>query len=73
VQLSVSQVQTLLCDNENHQFSQLGLSLLVTRLKREFSKEPSDTLLQRSTQEINGFLKKYEKVLGKDHSLLSTL
>ena len=57
----------------NHTFSQLGLSMLLMRLKRLYDQSPTAMTLKKCTDEINVFLKKYERVMGSDYEIISKL
>ena len=54
-------------------FSHLGFSLLVTRLKTLYAKNPSQATLQNCSDEINGFLSKFEKIMAKDYAIIANL
>ena len=54
-------------------FSQLGFSLLITRLKTLYAKSPSQATLQDCSDEINKFLSKFEKVMAKDYAIIANL
>ncbi|MCL2387610.1 MAG: hypothetical protein FWC89_08710 [Defluviitaleaceae bacterium] len=56
-----------------HVFSQLGLSMLLQRLKRMYSDKPTPETLQKCTEEINIFLEKYKKIMTADYAILSSL
>ena len=57
----------------NHMFSQLGFSMLITRLKRVYAIDTSLTGLQNCTDEINAFLKKYGPIMSNDYAIISKL
>ena len=57
----------------NQSFSQLGFSMMLTRLKTVYSKDPSTATLQKCTDEINAFLKKYHMIMGGDYAVISKL
>lgn len=54
-------------------FSQLGFSLLITRLKTLYTKNPSEATLQDCADEINKFLSKFEKIMSKDYAIIAQL
>ncbi|MDR1619377.1 MAG: hypothetical protein LBS18_01745 [Clostridiales bacterium] len=66
-----TQAQKILTGNST--FSQLGFSMLLTRLKRVYSKDPSHASLQKCTAEINTFLKKYAPIMAPDFAIISKL
>ena len=57
----------------NLTFSQLGFSMLVTRLKGVYAKDSSPAVLQNCVNEINAFLQKYASIAGSDMSVISKL
>lgn len=57
----------------NHTFSQLGLSMMMLRLKRMYSKQNTSDILQKCTDEINAFLAKYENIMAADYAVMSKL
>ena len=59
--------------NGNHTFTQLGLSMLMLRLKRIYEQSPTSETLKNCTDEINFFLKKYEKIMVADYEVMSRL
>ena len=57
----------------SHKFSQLGLSMMITRLKSIYAKDASQEVLQKCTEEINEFLRKYSSILTADYVIISKL
>jgi len=57
----------------SYSFSQLGFSMLITRLKGIYSKDPSPYTLQSCTREANAFLNKYSNVMAADCSTIAEL
>lgn len=55
---------------ENHSFSQLGFSMMLTRLKGIYAANPSPVVLETSMNEINMFLDKFKGVLKNDYNLI---
>ena len=55
----------------SHTFSQLGFSLLLTRLKWIYSNDPS--ALQTCAGEVNVFIEKYQAIMSGDCDLISKL
>ena len=68
-----AQIYKLLSDPTPRQFSQLGFSLLVTRMKGLYKSDPTPTTLTKCTDEINAFLKKFGAIMHADISILSKL
>lgn len=71
MQVSIAQVQNIL--KGNHAFSQLGFSMLITRLKGIYAKEPSPTTLQKCADEINAFLAKFSSIMSQDFAVITSL
>lgn len=57
----------------NHTFSQLGLSMMMLRLKRMYEQKPIPEILKKCTDEINTFLQKYESIMVVDYAVMSKL
>lgn len=57
----------------NHTFSQLGFSMLLTRLKGVYSKNPSPVTLKTCVDEMNAFLQKFGTIMVKDFEIISRL
>ena len=55
----------------SHKFSQLGFSMLITRLKGRLAKDAD--ALQNCSNEINTFLQKYGATMPADLSIISKL
>lgn len=69
--MSTEQTKKIL--TQDTKFSQLGFSLLVTRLRGAYKKSPDARMIQQATKEINDFLAKYQKIMAKDYTLLTGL
>ena len=69
--LTSAQAQKLL--SGSHTFTQLGFSMLITRLKGIYAKDSSPTSLQKCTGEINEFIKKYSVIMSADFTVISKL
>ena len=65
------QAEKLLCGNQS--FSQLGFSMMVTRLKTLYAKNPSPSTLQTCVAEINIFLEKFKILMGADYEIITNL
>ncbi len=52
-------------------FSQLGFSMLLTRLKGQYAKEPSN--LEKYTAEINAFLGKFAAIMAADYAIIAKM
>jgi len=73
VKITEAQVRILLSDGVPRKFTQLGFSLLITRLKGLYKADPSPDALERCTQEINAFLQKFEVIMQQDITILAKL
>jgi hypothetical protein len=58
---------------EDHSFSQLGFSMLLTRLKGLYTQDPSEEALHNSMTEINMFLGKFKGIMKNDCVIISRL
>ena len=57
----------------NYVFTQLGFSLMITRLKRAYATNQDQAVLTNCVNEINAFLKKYESIMANDYAIISML
>ena len=57
----------------NQKFSQLGFSMLITRLKGLYAENASQEVVQKSTSEINAFLSKFENIMARDYAIIEKL
>ena len=71
--MNVTAEQTQRILTGNHKFSQLGLSMMITRLKSIYAKDSSQEVLQKCADEINVFLRKYSSILATDSMIISKL
>lgn len=71
MQVTSQQAEKLLCGN--YSFSQLGFSMMMTRLKTVYAKEPSQAALQKSMGEINAFLEKFKGIMSNDFATIANL
>ena len=69
--ITPAQAQKLLTGNQ--MFSQLGFSMLITRLKGAYAQNPSQASLQKCVDEINMFLNKYSSIIAADLTIISKL
>jgi hypothetical protein len=73
MRLTEAQVKKLLEYSGALQISQLGFSLLLTRLKGQYKSNPDSASLQQCTREINAFLAKFSTIMKKDYELVTKL
>ena len=71
--MNVTAEQTQKVLTGSQRFTQLGLSMLITRLKSIYSKDPSQATLDICTDELNVFLRKYSSILTADYSAIISL
>jgi len=71
MKITPQQTQKLL--SENQSFSQLGFSMMLTRLKSMYAKDPSQAFLEKSTGEINTFLDKFKSIMASDYDIILKL
>ena len=58
---------------EDYSFSQLGFSMMLTRLKGMYNNDPSHQVLEDAVKEINAFLEKFKGIMKKDFLIISEL
>ena len=71
MKVSSKQAEKLL--RGDHKFSQLGFSMMITRLKGAYSENASQESLQKLTGEINTFLDKFGNIMAKDFEIIEKL
>ena len=71
--MNVTSEQILKILTNDYTFSQLGFSMLITRLKKTYSKDQSPKTLTTCTEEINVFLEKYAPSMAADFAIISKL
>ena len=71
--LSESQVKKLLLYTGNVPITQIGLSLLITRLSRKYQNEPSLHVLKDSTNELNTFINKFSSIMVSSYDWIVSL
>jgi hypothetical protein len=71
--MKVTPEQTEKLLNANLAFSQLGFSMMLTRLKTRYAKSPSPSTLEDCTVEINKFLDKFQTIMGADYAVITKL
>jgi len=71
MKVSTQQTEKLLKGSQA--FSQLGFSMLLTRLKKNYANDSSLESLQKCTAEINTFLDKFKAIMSKDYAIIEKL
>ena len=69
--ITSAQMQKTLSGNYN--FTQLGFSMMITRFKRAYAKDPSPATLNKCTEEANAYIEKYASIMAQDYSVISGL
>jgi len=69
--ITSKQVEKLMLEDYN--FSQLGFSMMLTRLKGVYAGNPSQEVLENATKEINAFLEKFKGIMKKDLAIISEI
>jgi len=73
MKISEGQTQKILSGAVQCKFNQLGFNMLISRMERAYRSDSTSTVLAQCTQEINNFLAKYEKIMGKDYALIAQI
>jgi hypothetical protein len=71
MKINSTQVEKILKGNQS--FSQLGFSMLITRLKASYAKDSSLNSLQNATIQVNGFLDKFKNIMAADYAVITKL
>ena len=71
--MKITQQQTEKILKGSHNFSQLGFSMMVGRLKGVYAKDPSQTTVQNAVEEINRFLDKFNSIMANDYEIIQKL
>ena len=71
--MKVTEAQTEKILKGNQPFKQFAFSMMITRLKSVYAKDPSASTLKASTNEINKFLELFSSVMGNDYALIAKM
>jgi len=71
--MEVTTEQAVKVLSSNQKYSQLGFSMMLTRLKSRYSSDPSPATLEFCTTEINAFLSKFTAIMGSDYAAMTNL
>jgi len=71
MQITHQQTEKLLKGKQS--FSQFGFSMMLTRMRAGYEKNPSSNTIITCTTEINTFLTKYKNIMAKDFALIQSL
>lgn len=69
--MQVTQQQTEKVLKGSQSFSQLGFTMLITRLRKLYTQNPTAVTIQKCTAEINTFLNKFESIMDADYALIA--
>jgi hypothetical protein len=67
------QIQKIVAGNVEYNAANLGMGLLLTRVKSNFQRNPTDEALKEYVAEIAAFIRKYERVLTQDLNAIAKL
>lgn len=68
-----SKFEKLIKNQVEYKSTSLALNLLISRLQRKYSANPSPTQLNDCLQEMNSFFQKYASIMQKDIEALKKL
>ena len=68
MKITLQQTEKLLKGNQT--FTQLGFSMMVTRLRTTYVKDPKPSTVQKSMNELNEFLNKFSAIMDTDYSTI---
>ena len=71
MKVTTQQTEKLLKGNQT--FSQLGFSMMLTRLRTQYAKNPTQAIVQSGTDEINAFLEKFAAIMGADYAIMAKM
>jgi len=71
MQATEQQIKKMLTGSQK--FKQLGFSMLMTRLRSNYSRSPSQAVLKSCMDEINVFLDKYGNTMKDDCAVIEKL
>jgi len=65
--------EALIKSQAKYESPNLGLNLLITRLQRKYSNNPTPAELSNCVQEMKAFFERYASIVGKDVEALKKL
>ena len=71
--VKVTEAQTEKILKGNQPFKQFAFSMMITRLKSVYTKDPSASTLKASAIEINKFLEHFSAVMGSDYESITNM
>ena len=71
--MKITKIQAKKILTENLTFKQFAFSMMVTRLKTMYTKNPVESVLESCTNEINKFLEQFSGVMAGDMAIITNL
>ena len=71
MKITSAQTEKLLKGSQT--FSQFAFSMLMTRLKGLYSKNPTPATVSSCAEEINKFLAKFHSIMSVDYAIIKSL
>ena len=71
MKVTIQQTEKLLKGDQV--FSQLGFSMMLTRLRKLYAKDSSPATVQSCMDEINAFLDKFAVVMAADYAVITKM
>lgn len=68
-----AQFEKIISGQKNYQSANLGLNLLITRLKKKYELNKTTDEMKSCIQEMNQFFQKYKKVVADDIEKIKAL
>ena len=71
--MQITKQQTEILLKGDYKFTLLSFAMLVTRLKKRYANDPSATVVQDSTNELNAFFDKWSNIVVTDYGIIQNL
>jgi len=71
MKITFEQMEKLLKGDQR--FTQFAFSMLLTRLRERYTKDPSPLTVESGVEEVNAFLGKNKAVMAKDYAVLKNI
>jgi len=71
MQISLQQTEKLLKGKQT--FGQFGFSMMLTRMRNGYAKDPSSNTITAYTTEINTFLTKFSQIMADDYAIIQKM
>jgi len=69
--ITLEQAEKLL--KGDYKFKQLGFSMMLTRMKELYNKDPSPATLHHCAAEMNMYIEKFKAIMGADYAFITNL